>query len=194
MAITKSIVDLMRGKISVVTEKGKGTEFIVNVKFRINHEPPKDAINFEVVNTIDRTKENFADAPIVEEVPAQKKILLAEDIEVNREIAIMILEEFGFNVEVAVNGKEAVEKISASRDGEFDAVLMDVQMPIMDGYEATRAIRALENKKLAAIPIIAMTANAFNEDIEKAKSAGMNAHIPKPLDVPTMMETLKKFI
>ena len=194
MAITKSIIDLMRGKISVVTEKGKGTEFIVNVKFEINHEPPQDNINFEVVNPIDKTKEIFVDAPIVEEIPAPKKILLAEDIEVNREIAIMILEEFGFAVEVAVNGKEAVEKISASREGEFDVILMDVQMPIMDGYAATQAIRALENKKLASIPIIAMTANAFNEDIEKAKSVGMNAHIPKPLDVPTMMETLKKFI
>ena len=194
MAITKSIIDLMHGKISVVTQKGVGTEFIVNVKFAIDHEPPQEDINLEVVNTIDRTKEIFVDAPIVEEIPAHKKILLAEDIEVNREIAIMILEEFGFSVEVAVNGKEAVEKIAASREGEFDAVLMDVQMPIMDGYAATKAIRALENKKLAAIPIIAMTANAFNEDIDKAKSVGMDAHIPKPLDVPTMMETLKKFI
>ena len=201
MAITKSIIDLMHGKISVVTKQGQGTEFIVSVRFAIDDNPPLDS-NFEVVSTIDSTKEIFAadkvseeiTLPTVEEVPTQKKILLAEDIEVNREIAIMILEEFGFTVEVAENGKEAVEKISKARAGEFDVILMDVQMPIMDGYTATKAIRALPDKKLSSIPIIAMTANAFNEDIEKAKSVGMNAHISKPLDVPTMIETLKKFV
>lgn len=204
MAITKSIIDMMKGNISVVTKQGKGTEFIVNVRFAIEPEPPQDEIKIEPVSTIDSTKIMFADVekipepvdetPKVEKVPAQRKLLLAEDIEVNREIAIMILEEFGFKVEVAVNGKEAVEKISASSEGEFDAILMDVQMPVMDGYEATKAIRALKNKKLASIPIIAMTANAFNEDIDKAKAVGMNAHIAKPLDVPTMMETLKRFV
>ena len=183
MAITKSIIDLMKGDIRIETAPNQGTEFIVNVRFAIEHEPPpvedfEPKVKFETV----------------EETPAQIKILLAEDIEVNREIAIMILEEFGFKVEVAVNGKEAVEKISASSEGEFSVILMDVQMPEMDGYDATKAIRNLENKKLAEIPIIAMTANAFNEDIEKAHSVGMNAHISKPIDVPTMMETLKKFI
>ncbi|MBR5912933.1 MAG: amino acid permease [Selenomonadaceae bacterium] len=204
MAITKSIIDMMKGNISLVTKQGQGTEFIVNVRFAIEPEPPQDEIKIETVSTIDSTKIMFADVekisepveetPKVEKVPAQKKLLLAEDIEVNREIATMILEEFGFKVEVAVNGKEAVEKISAAQEGEFDAILMDVQMPVMDGYEATKAIRALKNKKLASIPIIAMTANAFNEDIDKAKSVGMNAHIAKPLDVPTMMETLKKVV
>ena len=197
MAITKSIIDLMNGNIEVVTKKDVGTEFIVNVRFAIEPEPPQ-VDNFEPVSTIDSTKIMFESAEKisepVEKAPAQKKLLLAEDIEVNREIAVMILEEFGFAVEVAVNGKEAVEKISAASEGEFDAILMDVQMPEMDGYEATKAIRNLENKKLANIPIIAMTANAFNEDIEKAKSVGMNAHISKPLDVPTMIETLKKFV
>ena len=200
MAITKSIIDLMHGNISVITKKNFGTEFIVNISFAIESEPPQ-IDDFEPVSTIDSTKIMFESAEkisepveVVAEVPAQRKLLLADDIEVNREIAVMILEEFGFAVEVAVNGKEAVEKIAASREGEFDAILMDVQMPEMDGYEATKAIRNLENKKLANIPIIAMTANAFNEDIEKAKSVGMNAHIPKPLDVPTMMETLKKVV
>ena len=197
MAITKSIIDLMHGNISVITKKDFGTEFIVNISFAIESEPPQ-IDDFEPVSTIDSTKIMFESAEKisepVEEVPAQRKLLLADDIEVNREIAVMILEEFGFAVEVAVNGKEAVEKIAASKPGEYQLILMDVQMPVMDGYEATKAIRNLENKKLANIPIIAMTANAFNEDIEKAKSVGMNAHISKPLDVPTMMETLKKFV
>ena len=125
---------------------------------------------------------------------AGKKILLVEDIEVNREIAIMILEEFGFQVDYATNGKEAVEKVAVSQVGEYDAILMDIQMPIMNGYEATAAIRQLKNKQLANIPIIAMTANAFSEDVQAAKNAGMNSHIAKPLDVPKMMEVLAEIL
>ena len=201
MAITKSIVDLMKGKISVITKQGEGTEFVVNLKFAIESAPPKVEMKFEVVDSnnvedmefvIQDSQGNLVRTSQI--VPPKKKILLAEDLEVNREIALMILQEFGFEVEVAVNGKEAVEKISASKVGDFDAILMDIQMPVMNGYEATTAIRALENKQLAAIPIIAMTANAFSEDIEKSREAGMDAHIAKPLDVPSMMETLKKFI
>ena len=201
MAITKSIVDLMQGKISVVTKKGLGTEFIVNVQFAIESAPPEVEMKFEFVGTIDAANNSFVENSTQEfidesaqEVPPPKRILLAEDIEVNREIALMILHEFGFEVEIAVNGKEAVEKIAASQVGDFDVVLMDIQMPVMDGYEATKAIRALENEKLASIPIIAMTANAFSEDVERAKAAGMNAHIAKPLNVPSMMETLKKVL
>ena len=122
------------------------------------------------------------------------RLLLAEDIEVNREIAMMILTEFGFTLETAVNGSEAVEKVAASQPGYFDAVLMDIQMPVMNGYEAARAIRSLENPKLANIPIIAMTANAFSEDVKEAEKAGMNGHIAKPLDVPKMIETLAKIL
>ncbi len=191
----------MQGKISLITKKGLGTEFIVNVQFAIVDTPPEVEMKFEFVGTIDAANNSFvenstqeiSDEP-AQEVPPPKKILLAEDIEVNREIALMILHEFGFEVEIAVNGKEAVEKIAASQVGDFDVVLMDIQMPVMDGYEATKAIRALENEKLASIPIIAMTANAFSEDIEKSKAVGMDAHIAKPLNVPAMMETLKKFI
>ncbi|MBO4400663.1 MAG: amino acid permease [Selenomonadaceae bacterium] len=181
MAITKSIVDLMGGTIDVVTAPGRGTEFILRVSFEL-----VDAAEIE------------PEVPAVEQVAeldfSRKKLLLVEDIEVNREIALMILEEVGFNVDTAVNGKDAVEKVAASKPGEYDAVLMDIQMPVMNGYEAAAAIRALENKKLAAIPIIAMTANAFSEDVERAKAAGMNDHIAKPLDVPKMMETLQKVL
>ena len=102
--------------------------------------------------------------------------------------------EFGFGLETAENGQIAVEKISKSQPGDFDAVLMDIQMPIMNGYEATKAIRALPNPKLAHIPIIAMTANAFSEDVQAAKDAGMNSHIAKPLDIQKMIETLTEVL
>ena len=110
------------------------------------------------------------------------------------EIASMILSEAGFLVETAENGKIALDMVSASEPGYYDAVLMDIQMPEMDGYEATRAIRALENKDLARIPILAMTANAFKEDELAAREAGMQAHIAKPVDVEKLMKTLSSVL
>ena len=180
MAITKNFTDLMKGKISVETAKGKGTEFILNFNFAVIEKVEvEEEKNSEQNQEIDFTR---------------KKLLLVEDIEVNREIALMVLGEFGFQVETAVNGQDAVEKISSSKPGDFDAILMDIQMPKMNGYEATKKIRALENPELAKIPIIAMTANAFSEDVENARAAGMNAHIAKPLDVPKMLETLSEVL
>ena len=181
MSITKSIVELMGGTIDVKTELGKGTEFIVRVEFPVLDEPeelPAESTT-ESKREIDFTK---------------VKLLLVEDNEVNREIASLILTEFGFGLDTAENGKIAVEKISASKPGDFDAVLMDVQMPVMNGYEATKKIRELPDKKLAQIPIIAMTANAFTEDIQAAKDAGMNSHIAKPLDIQKMIETLTEVL
>ena len=122
------------------------------------------------------------------------RLLLAEDNEINREIATLILEEAGFVLDTAENGKEAVDKVAASRPGDYQAVLMDVQMPVMDGYEATKAIRALDDPALAGIPIIAMTANAFAEDIQAARDAGMDGHIAKPIDVGKMMQTLAEIL
>ena len=106
----------------------------------------------------------------------------------------MLLECEGFIVDTACNGKDAVEKVAASKAGDYDAVLMDIQMPIMNGYEAARAIRALNHPVAKTVPIIAMTANAFSEDVKNALEAGMNAHIAKPIDVPKMMETLAKIL
>ncbi len=180
MAITKSIVDLMNGDIKVITAPGEGTEFVLHVHLNLLE---------EVEEVEEPAAEENHDVDF-----SKKKLLLVEDIDVNREIALMVLSEVGFQVDCAVNGEEAVEKIAASSPGDYDAILMDIQMPVMDGYEATKNIRALENKKLAEIPIIAMTANAFSEDVEKAKSVGMNDHISKPLDVPKMMETLQKIL
>ena len=171
MAITKNFVDLMNGKISVETAPNKGTEFILNFQFKLAEEKFSEL-------EVEEEKNSAVDF-------AQKKLLLVDDIEVNREIAKMLLEQSGFEVETAVNGADAVEKFSAAEEF-FDAVLMDIQMPVMNGYEATKKIRSF-NKK---IPIIAMTANAFSEDVENAKAAGMNGHIAKPIDVNKMLETL----
>ena len=177
MAITKSIVDLMNGDIKVITKLDHGTEFIINVRYELTDEIIDD-------EEISEAEIDFTD----------KKLLLVEDIEVNREIAIMILEGAGFTVDFATNGKEAVEKVANSKPGDFDAILMDIQMPIMNGYEATAAIRQLKNPALANIPIIAMTANAFSEDVKTALSAGMNGHIAKPIDIPKMMEVLAEVL
>ncbi|MCM1187401.1 MAG: response regulator [Lachnospira sp.] len=123
-----------------------------------------------------------------------KRILLVEDIELNREIAEVILKESGFLVESAPDGTDAVEMVSNSEEGYYDAVLMDVQMPIMDGYEATRTIRALPRKDVETIPIIAMTANAMEEDKETALKSGMNAHIAKPIDIDILLSVLRKYL
>ncbi|MBD5533022.1 MAG: response regulator [Lachnospiraceae bacterium] len=130
----------------------------------------------------------------VEEEMQQKhhagRILLAEDVEMNQEIAVAILGDAGFTTEVAENGRVAVEMVKRSEPGYYQAVLMDVQMPVMNGYEATAAIRRLENKELASIPIIAMTANAFEEDKKEALRCGMNSHIAKPINIPELFKTL----
>ena len=182
MAITKNIVDLMGGTISVNTKQGKGSEFVIHVNFTLAGDAaPEDA-----------TQEDTAEVPAVDF--STKKLLLVEDNEINREIATMILTEAGFILETAVNGQEAVEKVKASKPGDYDVILMDIQMPVMNGYEAARAIRALDDPALASIPITAMTANAFAEDIKAAEDAGMNAHIAKPLDVAKMMETLTELL
>jgi CheY-like chemotaxis protein len=122
------------------------------------------------------------------------RILLAEDNPLNQEIATVILEEAGFSTEVADNGQIAVNMLKNSQPGYYNLVLMDVQMPVMDGYEATKLIRKLENQELAAIPILAMTANAFEEDRQNALQCGMNGHIAKPINIEKMIETLDKVL
>ena len=121
-------------------------------------------------------------------------MLLAEDNELNQMIAEAILTESGFNVEIARDGIEAVEKMKASPAGYYDIILMDIQMPKMDGYEASKQIRALDDGQKAAVPIVAVTANAFDEDRKLALEAGMNGHLAKPYDIPAMIETLKKLL
>lgn len=185
MAITKNIVEIMGGKIHVKTKVGEGTEFIVFVRF-------------ETIEKEEFKKEKET-GPAVK-MPGQKldfsklKVLLVEDNEINQEIASLVLEEEGISVEIASNGEEGVEKLKDSKPGYFDVVLMDVQMPVMNGYEATKAIRGLENEALAKIPIIAMTANAYAEDIQNAEEAGMDGHIAKPFDPDKLLEVLAKIL
>lgn len=185
MAITKSIIDLMGGTIEVNTSPGAGTEFIIRIRFQLQ------SVAEQEENKQTQGQESGEEASQAVVDFSKMRVLLTEDIAINREIAVMLLEGIGFTVETAENGKEAVDKVSASQAGYYDAVLMDIQMPVMDGYEATKNIRALENPALANVPIIAMTANAFSEDVKKAHDAGMNAHIAKPIDVNTMTETLQ---
>ena len=123
-----------------------------------------------------------------------RRVLLAEDNELNQILAENILTSVGLDVDIASDGTEAVEKVKSANPGYYDVILMDVQMPNMDGYEATRLIRKLEDKDKAAIPIIAVTANAFDKDRQIAIDAGMNGHLAKPYDIPMIMETLKKLL
>ena len=137
--------------------------------------------------------------PVADEATAAldftgKKILLAEDNEMNQMIAVEILKSAGFTIDIASNGTEAVEKMEAAPAGTYDVILMDIQMPVMDGYEAAKRIRAMEDQEKAEIPIIAVTANAFEEDRKIAMEAGMNEHLAKPYDVPMIMETMEQLI
>ena len=122
------------------------------------------------------------------------RILLVEDNELNQEIATAILSEAGFQVETAEDGRQAVDLVSQSQPDWYQLVLMDVQMPVMNGYEATRCIRQLENRQLADIPILAMTANAFEEDKQEALRSGMNGHISKPINIEKLLETLNEML
>lgn len=129
-----------------------------------------------------------------EEYFGEKQILLVEDNELNREIAMEIIGSTGVAIETAEDGKEAVDMVQSRPEGYYDLVFMDIQMPVMDGYEATRAIRSLEKNRNRRVPIIAMTANAFIEDIQKSKDSGMDGHLAKPLDIKQLMETLKQWL
>ena len=184
MAITKHLVNLMNGVIEVNTEKGKGTEFIVRVSFPLTEAEPEPAK--ETTNAAERAETSMDFTGI--------RLLLVDDLDVNREMAKMILGGYGFEIETAENGKIALDMVAASAPGYYRLILMDVQMPVMNGYESTKAIRALPNPALASIPVIAMTANAFAEDVKNAKDAGMNDHIAKPLDIPQMMKTLERIL
>ena len=181
MAITKNIVDMMGGTIEVESQKGVGTEFIIRLELRLQAEA--GAANEEGAK-------QHSHAEGVAEF-AGKRFLLAEDNELNREIACMLLSKYGFVIDTAENGQEAVDLVAASAPGYYDLVLMDIQMPVMDGHEATRRIRSLEDKELAKVPVVAMTANAFDEDRKAAKECGMNGFISKPINMQEVVQALR---
>ena len=171
---------MMGGDILVESEAGVGTTFTVILSF-----PPGQAESGE------QTSEEISAA---EADFSSVRLLLAEDNEVNREIAVLILSQAGFIVDTVQDGQAALETIASSQPGYYQAILMDIQMPVMDGYTATRRIRSLPDPQLSSIPIIAMTANAFSEDRQAAKDAGMQAHISKPLDVGQMMKAIQNVL
>ena len=177
MAITKSLVDMMGGGITVKSEQGKGSEFTISLRFPIGE-----------------AKTGQTPPAAKASASAGKKLLVVEDNELNLEIASTLLKEAGFEVDTAENGKVAVEKVEAASADRYDLILMDIQMPEMDGYEATRRIRALPDTKKAALPIVAMTANAFEDDRKNALRAGMNGHIAKPLDIQKLFQVLSELL
>mgnify|MGYP002943596747 FL=1 len=182
MAITKSIVDLMGGTIHVESTTGKGTQFEVVLEFTIDAE----------ADTVQETQ-----VPPEEEENASPlsgmKFLCAEDNAINAEILELLLESKGAHCKIYPNGQEIVDAFASVKPGEYDMILMDVQMPVMDGLEATRRIRNGENPLGRIIPILAMTANAFLEDMQKSREAGMDEHLSKPVDIAALEQTVKRF-
>ena len=182
MAITKSIVDLMGGSINVESATGKGTRFEVVLEFPIDAE----ADHAQQVQALPEEAEETS--PL-----SGMKFLCAEDNAINAEILQMLLETKGASCTICPNGQEIVDAFASVKPGEYDMILMDVQMPVMDGLEATRRIRNGENPLGRVIPILAMTANAFLEDMQKSKEAGMDAHLSKPVDIAALEQTVKRF-
>ncbi|MDO4501471.1 MAG: response regulator [Erysipelotrichaceae bacterium] len=176
MPIVKQLVGILGGSIDVISKKGVGTTVEVILPHRI---ADKDDCYEKIDRSVDTSLFNG------------KKILLAEDNELNAEIAMEILKESGFIIEHVWNGIEAVEAV---RKNDYDLVLMDIQMPKMNGYEATVAIRKLNDKQKAAVPIVAMTANAFEEDKREAYRSGMDGHIAKPINVKDILVQLSKIL
>ncbi len=172
LTVVKNLVDMMGGSIQVESKAGAGSVFKVSLSFRLQRrETPLEA--YSMLHG--------------EEVSLSgRRILLVEDNEVNREIEEELLSDRGMVVDTAFDGAVALEKVQKSLPGTYDVVLMDIQMPVMDGYESAKAIRALDNPRLANIPIIAVSANTFSEDQEKSLEAGMNAHCPKPIDIENL--------
>ena len=182
MAITKSIIDLMGGSISVESAAGKGTRFEVVLEFPIDTE----------ADTVQEAQALPEEAEAASPLSGMK-FLCAEDNAINAEILEILLEAKGASCTICSNGQEIVDAFANVKPGEYDMILMDVQMPVMDGLEATRRIRSGENPLGRIIPILAMTANAFLEDMQKSKEAGMDEHLSKPVDIAALEQTVKRF-
>ena len=178
LALCKDLTEMMGGTISCESVQGKGSTFTVVLPFKI-----QEGQEYLVPGT---------DSGEIVLSFEGKRVLLVEDNELNREIATALLEEMGFKVIASEDGVDAVEKVRGGSPGDFDVILMDIQMPVLNGYDATRQIRSL-GTDLSRIPIIAMTANAYDEDRKLALEAGMNAHVTKPIDIGQLTEALKKF-
>lgn len=186
MAIVKKIIDMMDGTIQVKSRPGQGTEFRIHLRLKLGH--PATAGTAHVPLSL---KNDLSAAASAKELFSGCRILLVEDNELNREIAVEILKEAGFSLDTAPDGTIAVDIMKHAMPGYYSLILMDIQMPKMNGYEATRQIRALPDPAIANIPILAVTANAFEEDKQAAANAGMNGHIAKPLDIHELITSIK---
>lgn len=181
LTIAKNLIDMMGGKITAQSVVGKGSTFTVTLRFRIpDSETTMVASHTEI------------EGGAVE--LSGKRILLVEDNELNLEIETALLNEMGFYVETAEDGQIAVDRMKRAKHGEFDVILMDIQMPVMDGWEAARQIRMLEDPVLANTPIIAFSANVFERDIRKSMESGMNAHLTKPINIPLLMKAIEDIL
>ena len=179
MPITKKLVEKMGGTITFESKKGIGTTFVIRIPFKIDMDSDKG-----------KEQTDVSDEKSIKGL----HILLTEDNELNMEIAEFMLQNEGADVEKAWNGQEAVELFKKSEPGEFDVILMDIMMPVMNGYEAAKMIRSLEREDAKKVPIIAMTANAFTEDRIRAKEAGMDEHVAKPVDVELLIKVIRKLV
>ena len=202
LVISKRIAELMGGRIWIESEIGKGSRFIFTIKVRRGKnscsKTSTSGISWTNVQTSDfddilETREQKDGAENTRDIFKGKKLLLAEDIAINREVFLALLENTELQIDCAENGQEALDMVK-SVPGKYDIVFMDVQMPIMDGFEATQCIRALPSPQNARLPIIAMTANVFKDDIDACLAAGMDDHIGKPLDINTVLEKLHKYL
>ncbi len=181
MPIAYNLIQLMKGDIQVKSELDKGSEFTITLFLPLQSEEEK------------KEQENREEKEETAAFPG-KRVLLVEDNELNIEIAMEILKMFELEVTLASNGKEAVEIYQSREAGSFDIVFMDIQMPVMDGYTAAKKIRDSGRKDAGTIPIVAMTANAFSEDVQKAIHTGMNDHLAKPIDIQLLVKILKKWL
>ena len=183
MSIVKSLIDHMNGTIKITSEEGVGSIFVITIPFEL----ADDAVMPK------QQTEKLPGAETEERNIRGRHLLIAEDNELNAEIAQTLLEDEGAAVTIVHNGQQAIDTFEGNPPGTFDAILMDVMMPVIDGLSATRGIRTLDREDAKTIPIIAMTANAFDEDIKKCIEAGMNAHLSKPLEMDKVIETIAKF-
>ena len=181
LPIVKSMIELMGGSIQVESTQGVGTKFTVD-------------ISFDMASESDVYRDQISEQPDVLEKLEGKRILLAEDNDLNAEIAIELLAEEKIVVDRAKDGAECLDKLEKAVPGYYDMILMDIQMPVMDGYDAAARIRRMKDEKKASIPIVAMTANAFAEDRQKAISMGMNDHVAKPIDMNVLLPVIAKYI
>lgn len=188
LAITKGILDLMGGSICVKSELNKGSTFTVDFHFKVQKQ--------ELQKKQDTIQNVIADSDSQEQTQdyTNKRILLVEDVELNMEIAEELIGTTGVQIDKAYNGKEAVELFSKNPCGYYNLIFMDIQMPVMDGYEATSQIRSLDKPDSKSIPIVALSANALADDIENSLNAGMNEHIAKPIDMEAVWKVLKKYL